>query len=184
MPAKYRPGALGAGNDIESGEHTLAEATARATQLPGCVGFTFANPASGPQKPKGKLLIFFKSSAEGNADPAWSTYLVKPGAKPAEGPPPSPAMLLMEKAGYDPVKQATLEVITSALANPVSGPLAESAEQCVEDTQASANTIILQTIAAADWEGGYKLSLMQNLARRVGLAGGKPACISNIRNRC
>ena len=96
----------------------------------------------------------------------------------------SPAMLLMEKAGYDPVKQATLEVITSALANPVSGPLAESAEQCVEDTQASANTIILQTIAAADWEGGYKLSLMQNLARRVGLAGGKPACISNIRNRC
>ena len=176
MPAKYRPGALGAGNDIESGEHTLAEATARAAQLPGCVGFTFA----GPEKAKGKLQVFFKSSAEGNADPAWSTYLVEP----AEGPPPSPAMLLMEKAGYDPVKQATLEVITSALANPVSGPLAESAEQCVEDTQASANTIILQTIAAADWEGGYKLSLMQNLARRVGLAGGKPACISNIRNRC
>ena len=97
---------------------------------------------------------------------------------PAEGPPPSPAMLLMQRAGYDPVEQATLEVIKSALANPVSGPLAESAEQCVEDTKASSNTIILQTIAAADWEQGYKLSLLQNLARRVGLAGGKPARIS------
>ena len=77
-----------------------------------------------------------------------------------------------------------MEVIKSALANPVSGKMADSAEQCVDDTKASANTIILQTIAAADWEQGYKLSLLQNLARRVGLAGGKPACISNIRNRC
>jgi transcription initiation factor TFIIIB Brf1 subunit/transcription initiation factor TFIIB len=31
--------------------------------------------------------------------------------------------------------------------------------------------IILQTIAAADWEQGYRLSVLHNLARRVGLAG-------------
>jgi hypothetical protein len=50
-------------------------------------------------------------------------------------------MLLLKSHGYDPVEQAILGVIQNALQNPVTGPLAESAEQCVEDTKSSSNTV-------------------------------------------
>lgn len=68
----HRPGALGAGNDLEAGSFTLDEARAHALGLSGCAGFCFMNPAaSGAEAPQGKLHVYFKSSADGNDDPAW-----------------------------------------------------------------------------------------------------------------
>ena len=141
----YRPGALGAGNDLEAGSYTLDEARAHALGLSGCAGFCFINPASGAEAPQGKLHVYFKSSIDGNDDPAWSSYIVQlPAAgavRPAECAPPSPTLLLLKSHGYTPVEQAILGVIQNALQNPVTGPLAESAEQCVEDTKSSSNTV-------------------------------------------
>eukprot|EP00729_Bicosta_minor_P006043 gene6043-14072_t len=65
-------GALGAGNDLEDGNHTVAEAEARCTELHGCVGFTFAANAS---HPTGKVHAYFKSTAEEHVDGKWWTYL-------------------------------------------------------------------------------------------------------------
>lgn len=138
----YRPGALGAGNDLEAGSYTLDEARAHALGLSRCAGFCFMNPASGVEAPQGKLHVYFKSSIDGNDDPAWSSYIVQhPAAAPSEGTPPSPTMLLLKSHGYDPVEQAILGVVQNALQNPVTGPLAESAEQCVEDIKCSSNTV-------------------------------------------
>ena len=70
-------GALVGGSDLHSGSYTLAEAKARCAAI-GAVGFTaFAREAS----PAGKVDCFFKSSAAGNANPQWQTYLV---AQPKE----------------------------------------------------------------------------------------------------
>jgi hypothetical protein len=49
-------------------------------------------------------------------------------------------MLLLKSHGYDPVEQTNLGGTQNALQNPVAGPLAESAEQCVEDAKSSSNT--------------------------------------------
>ena len=87
----YRPGALGAGNDLEVGSYTLDEARAHALGLSGCAGFCFINPASGAEAPQGKLRVYFKSSKDGNDDPAWSSYIVQqPAAALAEGAPRQP----------------------------------------------------------------------------------------------
>jgi hypothetical protein len=72
----YRAGALGAGNDLAAGSYTLEEARVHALGLAGCAGFTFMNPASGAEAPQGKLHVYFKSSADGNDDPTWSTELI------------------------------------------------------------------------------------------------------------
>lgn len=139
----YRAGALGAGNDIAAGSYTLEEARKHALVLGGCAGFTFMNPESGAQSPQGKLQVYFKSSADGNDDPGWSSYILKQPilAAPAEGAPPSPTLLLLKSHGYDPVFQAIMDVLKKALQNPVTGPMAESAEQCVKDTKDSSNTV-------------------------------------------
>jgi hypothetical protein len=59
--------------------------------LSGCAGFCFINPASGAEAPQGKLRVYFKSSKDGNDDPAWSSYIVQqPAAALAEGAPRQP----------------------------------------------------------------------------------------------
>ena len=91
---KHKQGALGGGNDIESGEYTLDEAWIRCLQLPAAVGFTHAGAAN----PQGKVLCYFKSSTAGNADPAWQTYLKAAGA-PTLPVPPSKIALFAHKTG-------------------------------------------------------------------------------------
>ncbi len=68
---RYKVGALGGGNDIASGNHTLEEAALRCLEL-GALGFTHAGPAPQPHQ---KVLVYFKSSEAGNDDPAWATYI-------------------------------------------------------------------------------------------------------------
>lgn len=77
----HKVGALGGGNDIETGQYTLEEAFHRCLSLPNGVGFTF----QGSPTQQGKLTCYFKSSAAGNGDPSWQTYLKSPGA-PVLGP--------------------------------------------------------------------------------------------------
>lgn len=140
----YRAGALAAGNDLAAGSYTLEEARVHALGLAGCAGFTFMNPASGAKAPQGKLQVYFKSSVEANDDPTWSSYIVQQPARaadPTEGVPPSPTMVLLKSHGYDPVFQAIMDVLKKALQNPVTGPMAENAEQCVRDTKDSSNTV-------------------------------------------
>ena len=38
---QHQVGALGGGNDVDSGDYTLAEAYAHCASLPGAVGFTY-----------------------------------------------------------------------------------------------------------------------------------------------
>lgn len=71
-----QPGALDAGNDIESGNYTVAEAEAHCGALHDCAGFTFKSNTSAP---KDKVKVYFKTSQQGNTDKAWWTYL-KPKA--------------------------------------------------------------------------------------------------------
>eukprot|EP01045_Picozoa_sp_COSAG04_P010727 COSAG04_NODE_664_length_11441_cov_5.400458_3_plen_472_part_00 len=70
----HKVGALGSGNDIESGRYTVDEARRRCSALEKAVGFTHKGPAN----PKGKVLCYFKSSADGNDDPEWSKYFKTP----------------------------------------------------------------------------------------------------------
>lgn len=72
----HKVGALGGGNDVESGQYTLEEASLRCLSLPQAVGFTFQGSPNQP----GKLMCYFKSVAAGNADPNWQTYVKSPGA--------------------------------------------------------------------------------------------------------
>ena len=71
----HKVGALGGGNDIESGQYTLEEAYVRCSLLPAAVGFTY----QGKPSQQGKLTCYFKSSAAGNTDPNWQTYFKGPG---------------------------------------------------------------------------------------------------------
>ena len=102
---KHKQGALGGGNDIESGEYTLDEAWIRCLQLPAAVGFTHAGAAN----PQGKVLCYFKSSTAGNADPAWQTYLKNTPAPAAPAPTP-----------HDLAKKILLDV--QQLGQPQAGP--------------------------------------------------------------
>ena len=109
---KHKQGALGGGNDIESGEYTLDEAWIRCLQLPAAVGFTHAGAAN----PQGKVLCYFKSSTAGNADPAWQTYLKNTPAPAAPAPTPldlaKKILLDVEQLGQpqaDPGKRAHWE---------------------------------------------------------------------------
>eukprot|EP01043_Picozoa_sp_COSAG02_P046577 COSAG02_NODE_4371_length_5442_cov_3.279057_4_plen_856_part_00 len=72
----HKVGALAGGNDIESGNYTLEEASLRCLSLPNAVGFTFQGRPNQP----GKLMCYFKSVGAGNADPNWQTYIKTPGA--------------------------------------------------------------------------------------------------------
>ena len=72
----HKVGALGAGNDISVGSYTLHDAWLHSLKIPHCVGFTY----QGVPNQQGKVQCYFKSSAVGNADPQWQTYLKKPGA--------------------------------------------------------------------------------------------------------
>jgi hypothetical protein len=66
----HKVGALGGGNDLAQGMFTLESAQEYARGLDGCVGFTFF----GEPEPDGEVEVFFKSSTDGNEDPAWQTY--------------------------------------------------------------------------------------------------------------
>ena len=97
----HKVGALGGGNDLEAGSYTLHDAWLHSLKMPACVGFTY----QGVPNQQGKVQCYFKSSAAGNADPNWQTYLKKPGAQltkhahlsaarraPAPTPAPAPAL--------------------------------------------------------------------------------------------
>ena len=77
---KHKVGALGGGNDVSSGQYTLEEAFLHCLKLPNGVGFTY----QGKPNQQGKLMCYFKSSADGNQDPNWQTYL-KAGGAPVLG---------------------------------------------------------------------------------------------------
>ena len=77
---KHKVGALGGGNDIESGQYTLEEAYVRCSMVPAAVGFTY----QGKPSQQGKLMCYFKSSPAANDDPNWQTYFKSPGT-PAFG---------------------------------------------------------------------------------------------------
>ena len=72
-----KAGALSGGNDLAARECTLDEAKAVAILTEGCVGFTIesCNHATFT----GKKFVYFKSSAGGNDDPAWQTWLIEGG---------------------------------------------------------------------------------------------------------
>ena len=88
-PFIQRVGALSAFHDIEVRVCTLAEARARALEMPGCAGFTVKSdtPAFDGQKQ-----VFFKKRRHGNTDIEWQTYLLADwtGADPAPTPWPWP----------------------------------------------------------------------------------------------
>jgi hypothetical protein len=69
----HKVGALGAGNDLDKRQCTVAEAMAHAKALRGCLGFTFSG--AHPNALGESVQVFFKSSADGNDDPEWQTYL-------------------------------------------------------------------------------------------------------------
>ena len=73
---QHKVGALGGGNDLESGTYTLQNAALHCLKMPRCVGFTY----QGVPNQQGQLMCYFKSSGEGNQDPNWQTYLKGPGA--------------------------------------------------------------------------------------------------------
>ena len=77
---EHRPGALGLGNDVLVGEFTLAQAKERCAVTPAAVGFTFC---SDDRNPQGKVRCYFKSSAIGNSDMMWHTYLQRAAPAPA-----------------------------------------------------------------------------------------------------
>ena len=79
---KHKVGALGGGNDLEAGSYSLHDAWLHALKMPACVGFTY----QGQPSAQGKLQCYFKSAADGNADPSWQTYLKAPGAQTAHHP--------------------------------------------------------------------------------------------------
>ena len=74
----HRVGALGVGNDVHTGLFTVAEAKQHCAAI-NAVGFTFC--ATGAY-PTGKVNCFFKSSADGNTDPQWQTFLRAGHAQP------------------------------------------------------------------------------------------------------
>ena len=92
-PFTQRTGALTNGHDIEVRWCTLAQAKARALELPGCAGFTFQSTTPPPDlpiyTPDNRLSrIFFKRRRNGNTDVLWQTYLLTDwtGADPAPTP--------------------------------------------------------------------------------------------------
>lgn len=85
---KHKVGALGGGGDVDAGNYTLAEAWVHCLSLPNAVGFTF----QGPPSPPGKVMVYFKSNAAGNADGNWQTYLKSPNAPTLRGRPIAAAM--------------------------------------------------------------------------------------------
>ena len=82
---EWRQGALTAGGDVEPpSNQTLGTAAERCDLLPGCAGFTFAGADRAPSAAPVKT--YFKSSAAGNGDGGWNTYL-KSDAPPPPMPP-------------------------------------------------------------------------------------------------
>jgi hypothetical protein len=77
----YRHGALAAGNDLQSGEHSIDEARQICSQLPKCLGFTYQSSA---ENFTGKLKVYFKSASTINTDASWSTYLRDGGEDDAQ----------------------------------------------------------------------------------------------------
>ena len=74
MLFNHKVGALGGGNDLETGSYTLNDAWQHSLKIPSCVGFTY----KGVPNQQGKVQCYFKSSPVGNTDPNWQTYLKKP----------------------------------------------------------------------------------------------------------
>jgi hypothetical protein len=68
----YRRGALQAGNDLQNGTHTMAEAKQICAQLPKCLGFTYH---SDEQNVTGQPMVYFKSTIIVNKDDTWSTFV-------------------------------------------------------------------------------------------------------------
>ena len=65
------PGYIGAGNDIASGNWTLAEAEAQCAANAACVAFTYH--ASSPD-PAGSATVMLKSAADFSSADGWTTY--------------------------------------------------------------------------------------------------------------
>ena len=74
----HKIGALGGGNDIEKGSYTVKDAKMHASKLPACAGFTFCHGGKMGQAGGEVVEVFFKSSDEGNGDPAWQTWTKGP----------------------------------------------------------------------------------------------------------
>ena len=69
---EYKPGAIGAGNDVVPPQMMLPEAAkAQCDSLPRCRGITYHGPNSTATAQK----VYFKSSTGGSSDPSWTTYL-------------------------------------------------------------------------------------------------------------
>ena len=69
---KYKPGAIGAGNDVVPPEMLLPKAAlTKCDGLPRCRGITFHGLNSTTTEQK----VYFKSSTRGSNDPSWTTYL-------------------------------------------------------------------------------------------------------------
>ena len=82
----YQHGALAAGNDLQKGNHTLAEAESICVSLPGCIGFT--DHSSNAKSAAVEAIYFKKAPMNLNTDFAWSSYLLDytPGQYPYPGP--------------------------------------------------------------------------------------------------
>jgi hypothetical protein len=75
MPDGYTAaaGALAAGNDVHSGQFTLAEAKAYCNSTETCTGFTLHVPLSAV-RPDESYHVFFKGARATNSDQAWTAF--------------------------------------------------------------------------------------------------------------
>ena len=117
----HRAGALGGGNDLEAGSYGLHDAWLHALKMPACVGFTY----QGQPNAQGRLQCYFKSSADGNADGSWCTYLKAPGAQLAAHPHLAAAAAAAAApalpAGVQILSKAHPEVVANSAAPPRDG---------------------------------------------------------------
>ena len=76
------PGYIGAGNDLASGNWTLAEAEAQCSANPACVAFTFHSSAADPA---GTVAVMLKSAADFSAADGWTSYVSSRVGNPLGG---------------------------------------------------------------------------------------------------
>jgi hypothetical protein len=84
-PVTYRlqpPGFIGAGNDLASGNWTLAEAEAQCGSLPACVSFTYHSSSPSPD---GSVSVLLKSAADFSPADGWTSYVSSRVGSPLGG---------------------------------------------------------------------------------------------------
>ena len=77
------PGFIGAGNDLISGNWSLAEAEAQCVALPACVSFTYHS--ADPSPPSGAVEVLLKASADFSAAAGWTSYISSRAGNPMGG---------------------------------------------------------------------------------------------------